>query len=587
MSFRQKILLCFLFIFLLFIVVMFPFASHTVKKIVCKGICDRTSELVLKIQEAPNNEALVQRLRDQKFRIFFRVSIITNERKVLYDSYTKRLLGPRFNHELVVSHPEVEQAFEEGVGSYEDDSKLLGQRFFYFAKAFDFHGQPYVLRTAFPYKFVLDMTHDFEMGFIGLSIAVLLLFSCMTWLIINRLTRPIQQIITAIKPYQEGTIHTLPEIKISSARPFDEFDQLALTLNSLSAKIQSHIDTLTLERNEKEAVLESLAEGVIAVDAQMRVSYINNMALKMVGRQRQELLNQDFAVAQQHKCYEILAACQNENRILTEILHIKDGGNSLYLDLIAAPKKGDSGAVLVMQDKTSHYKLMEMRKDFIANASHELKTPITIIRGFAETLHDHPDLPASTCESITKKIVRNCKRMTVLIKDLLALTDIENLSYSRLIECDLDAMVQNCCQTLLDIYPDTMLTIHKLAEGDLHFTADPSLMEMAIMNLLENAAKYSNPPAHITVTLDKKEHWIELVIADKGIGIPESDLEHIFQRFYTVNKAHSRKLGGSGLGLAIVETVVEKHFGKISVVSKLGEGSSFTILLPEKRSQEP
>ncbi len=162
-------------------------------------------------------------------------------------------------------------------------------------------------------------------------------------------------IITAIKPYQEGTIHTLPEIKISSTRPFNDFDKLAFTLNSLSQKIQSHIDLLTCERNEKEAVLESLAEGVIAVDKHMMVTYINNMALKLLGWQRKDLIDQDFLIAQQHKCYELLIACQHEKRVLTETLHLQQAENNIYLDIIAAPKNDGSGAVLVMQDKTTHY----------------------------------------------------------------------------------------------------------------------------------------------------------------------------------------------------------------------------------------
>lgn len=470
LSFRQKIFFSYLLVFLLLIAVMFPFASHSVKRIVNQSIRDRTSELILKIREAPNNEVLLQRLRDQKSLIFFRVSIITNERKVLYDSYTKRLLGSRFDRELVVNHPEVEQAFKEGVGFFEGDSKLLDQRFFYVAQAFDFHDKPYVLRAAFPYKFVSEMTRDLEFGFIGLSMVVLLLFSFMTWFIINRLTRPIQQIITAIKPYQEGIITTLPEIRIGHDRPFDDFGKLADTLNSLSDKIQKHIDSLTQE--------------------------------------------------------------------------------------------------------------VEMRKDFIANASHELKTPVTIIRGFAETLHDYPEMPRSTYVTITSKIVRNCQRMTVLIKDLLSLTDIENLSHSRKIECDLLDLIQTCSQMLRDLFPDAIITINKASEEDISCIADPNLIEMAIMNLLENAAKYSQGAAQIIITLQKEGDWIKLSMADQGIGIPASDLKHIFQRFYTVNKAHSRTLGGSGLGLSLVETIVQKHFGKISVESTFGQGSTFTILLP-------
>lgn len=579
-SLRQKILISFVAIFVLFMGVMFPFASHSVKRIVTHSICERASELILKIKNAPDDNALVQRLKDQKYLIFFRVSIITNERKLLYDSYTMRLLGPGFNKKLALNHPEVEQAFREGVGFHEGESKLLRQRFVYMAKSFDFHGKTYVLRIAFPHKFVAEMTRDFEISSLGLCAIVLLLFSFMSWMVISRLTRPIQQIITTIKPYQEGRVMMLPEIKLTNVGPNDEAGQLANTLNSLSEKIQGHIDNLTKERNEKEAILESLVEGVVAVDDDLEVTYANQTALKLLGMTRDALIGKHFSVANQPTCLELLSACKLERKVLTETLQIsRENENIFYLDIIAAPKMQNSGAILIMEDKTTHYKLIEMRKEFIANASHELKTPITIIRGFAETLHDNPQLPQETYQGITNKIVHSCTRMATLIKNLLTLSDIEHIPQVRLLECDLYELIQSCTAMLQDLYPDALIAVHKLTEEDVFVQGDPSLLEMALMNLLENAAKYSVPPAHIIVTLSKENGWITLSIADKGIGISSSDLEHIYERFYTVNKAHSRKLGGSGLGLSIVKTVIDKHFGKISVTSHLGEGTTFTIHL--------
>ncbi|HEV8052772.1 MAG TPA: HAMP domain-containing sensor histidine kinase, partial [Parachlamydiaceae bacterium] len=217
---------------------------------------------------------------------------------------------------------------------------------------------------------------------------------------------------------------------------------------------------------------------------------------------------------------------------------------------------------------------------FIANASHELKTPITIIRGFAEILNDNPGLPAATTSEMTQKIVNNCQRMTQLIRDLLTLSDVDNIPLSRLEECDLYDMIEQCSNTVHDVYPDAKIEIIQQSEGEMTVAADPSLMELAIVNLLENAAKYSKPPAEITVTLQREHGKIRLAITDKGLGIPKQDLEHIFERFYTVDKAHSQKLGGSGLGLSIVQNIIHKHFGQISLESELGVGTTFTIILP-------
>ncbi len=582
LSLRRKIFISYFVVFFVFIVLMFPFSTRTVKRIIIKSLDDRTSELITKLQSAPDNEALVEYLKVEKPLIFFRVSVMTNELKVLYDTHTKRVIGPSFSQEYIIHHPEVLQAMEEGTGYSEDYSNLLGQRFAYFAKKFDFHGKNYVVRAAFPYKYISELSYDFKMGFFVLATSVLLLFSCMTWFIMHRLTSPIDQIIKAIKPYQEGRQTNIPKLMTMKPDPNDDMGQLAITLNSLSDKIQSHIDTLTQERNEKSTILESLVEGVVAVDQNMRVTYANHMALKLLSNNKETFVGKPFNVVHLPICEELLVKCQEDRIPLTASLQVKINGVKVFLDLIGVPSKDHSGAILVLQDKSTHYKMMEMRKDFVANASHELKTPITIIRGFAETLHDNPELPTETRQEITDKIVRNCKRLTNVIKDLLILSDIENIPPSRIIECDLTALANDCREMLLEIFPQATVLVEKDDEEDCIVSADPDLIELALFNLMENAAKYSNPPAHITVKLSKLDEQVKLSVADKGIGIPDGDLEHVFQRFYTVNKAHSQKMGGSGLGLSIVETIIEKHKGKISVTSTLGVGTTFTILLPTK-----
>ncbi len=544
-------------------------------------MADRASEITEKLQFMPDNEALVRKLKDQKHLLFIRVSVITDERVVLYDSHTKRLLGPIFSQTFVVEHPEVIEAMEKGLGYSEDYSELLGQKLCYLAKAFDFHGKRYVIRTAFPYKYIVELKHDFEIGFLLLASCVLLLFSFLTWIIINHLSSPIRQIIKAIKPYQEGLTKHVPEIVLKSTSPNDDFGRLATTLNSLSEKIQNHINTLTSERNEKEAILESLVEGVVAVDSNLMVKYANKTALQFLRCSKSDLVNKPFSASQHHRCYELLMSCQEDNKVYTDAIQLKqEGGNKLFLHIVAVPKSQSNGAILVLQDKSSQYKIIEMRKDFIANASHELKTPITIIRRFAETLQDNPDLPYETVIEITQKIVRNCQRMTALIKNLLTLADIENLPLSRLQTCNLSSLLEGCKQTVLTVYPHATIDIQNREHEELFITADPELLEQAFTNLLDNASKYSKEHPVIQVHIEKNEGFAKITIADNGLGISANDLEHIFQRFYTVNKAHSKKMGGSGLGLSIVETIIDKHFGKISVESVLGNGTTFTIILP-------
>lgn len=580
LSFRRKIFLTYLGVFTLFVLFLFPFATKLVHNLVRQALNDRATEVITKIETAKDEEDLVKKLKDQKAVIFFRISLINNEGRVIYDTHAKKLLRTPFSEGYIVSHPEVKEAFAKGSGYHEDYSALFQEKFAYMAKEFDFHGKPYVLRTAFPYKYVNALSNDFIYVFLVVLIFVLLLFSLMTLFILNTLTKPIQEIVSAVKPYQEGSLASLPEIKLSGVNQSDEFGKLASTLNSLSAKVQNQINTLTQERNIKEVLLESLVEGVVAVDPQMIVTFANTAALKFLGVEMENFIGHPFSVAQNSACENLLIDCQHQGIALTDAIHIDSDGKKIYFDLVANPKKDKTGAILVMQDKTAHYRIIEMRKDFIANASHELKTPITIIRGFAETLHDNPDLPRETALEITSKIVRNSQRMSTLVKDLLTLADIENLPESRLTTCDLVALTQKCKVTLLEAFPDAKVVIELVGDKPFTLTADPSLMEMALMNLMHNGAKYSEPPAQIQITLTKKDETLEWKITDKGVGIAKEALEHIFERFYTVNRIQSQKMGGSGLGLSIVDTIISKHHGKISVESQVGVGTTFTIVLP-------
>lgn len=343
---------------------------------------------------------------------------------------------------------------------------------------------------------------------------------------------------------------------------------------------------LMQHEDEKEIVLESLGEGVIAIDAKMCVRYANFVAAKMLGIPRRTLIGKPFPSAVDQPISALLDKCRylfqtslEKKCILTDSIFLSEGMKT-YFELIVSPKPRYNGSILVLQDKSSHQRVLEMGKDFVANASHELRTPITIIRGFAETLQDLPELPREMVTDITDKIVRNCQRMESLVKNLLTLADLENLPESRFQECDLISMAESCRQSVLTVYADASIEI--IGSGEVMMVyADPDILELAILNILDNAAKYSALPAHIRIKIVKEEEGTRIVISDSGIGIPPTDLEHIFERFYTVDKARSRRLGGAGLGLSIVRTIIEKHHGTIAVTSVLGKGTEFSILLPK------
>lgn len=586
LSFRQKIFLIYVLVFLIFIAIMSPLSSVVVRWVVERAMENRAKEIIARIQTSPNNEEIIRRLKELKPLTFFRISVVTNEHKLLYDSHTKRLLGPNYSSNYVVNYPEVMKAFETGKGYNEEYSDLLAQKFAYTALSFNFHGKPYVIRTAFPYRYLREFINDFEVGFLILASGILILFSFMTWVIINRLTKPFQEVITAVSGYRENEKNPMPGLRSLAITLKDEdVGKLASTLVSLSDKLQNQIQTLKQERNEKEVLLESLVEGVIAIDSHNVITYANASALKFLGIKKSDLIGIHFKDLGHAKAYEHLINCQHEGQPIIDTLRHEIGNEIFFLDIVAVPKKDNTGAILVMLDKSDHYRILEMRKDFIANASHELKTPITIIRGFAETIHEHGDLERSLMKDITGKIVRNCDRMATVVRDLLALADIENIPSSRLQSFNLNHLIHHVIQTTRQVFKDAEIEVINHSEADIMLQADVDLIEMALMNLISNAAKYSHPPAKITITLSSDDKLVFIEVADHGIGIPVQDLPRIFERFYRVDKAHSRKVGGSGLGLSIVENIVKKHFGKISVESEVGKGTTFILQLPLLQNQ--
>lgn len=584
MTFRQKILLAYVVIFLLFLSLMSPFSSLVVKHVVQKAMENRALELIDNLKEAPNDQALLLKLKELKPLIFFRMSVITNDRTVLYDSHTKRIIGGSFDQNYIVNHPEVIEALKTGKGYSEDYSELLSQKFAYTAVAFDFHGKKYVLRTAFPYRYVKELNSDFEAGFIVLLSTILVLYSIMSWFIINHLTKPIQAIITTVASYKEGEVNPLNDLRTLAHHSKDDVGVLAKTLVSLSERLEKQIFSLRHERNEKEVVLESLVEGVIAVDRKLSVVFVNSTALKLLGKSRDELLGRTLEGVQEARLHNLMIRCLVDQKPIMEPIQVQQKGKEYFLEVVAAPKMDNQGALIIMEDKSQQYRILEMRKDFIANASHELKTPITIIRGFAETLHDNPDLPLPTIEEITGKIVKNCERMATVVRDLLALADIENIPQYRITDIDLKWLVEKVKSHLQQVHVEADISLEFPEE--IHIKGDYDLIEMAFTNLMENAIKYSNIPAEVHVKAEKQDSVVVVKISDKGIGIPKEDLSRIFERFYRVDKAHSRKVGGSGLGLSIVETIVKKHFGTLVVQSELGVGSTFILTLPIASHQE-
>lgn len=583
-SFRQKVFFAALFTFAAFLILLAPFSEYLIERMVKKTLSKSSKTVIESLMACPNTPCMIDYLRKQERFLFFRVTLIDHNFQVLYDVHPEHQGFETLPKLIPAQHPEIEKAFKEGEVFFIGESEQFKEKLVYIAEPYFSQGRPFVLRISIPFSQVEVLIRQFRFGLYTINTVFMIAFFVAIGWIFYRLSRPIRLISDTIRPYAEGQVDILPKIELKQ-KISNDFDRLAHTLNSLSDKVRQQIRIVVDERNEKESILDSLMEGVVAIDGEGIIRYANHTFAKMTGLSRRELFSRHMATLRVPKkeplarCLTLIKIAQDQSTVVTDSITVDD---KTFLDLIVVPKPFKSGAVVVVQDKSSQRQVVEMGKEFIANASHELRTPITIIKGFAETLQDLTSISPSMLAEITEKIVRNCARMDTLVKNLLTLADLENIPQSRFQPCDLVALADNCLHLLQTLSPDVQIKIEKTQER-LMVDADPDLLELAIMNILENGVKYSTPPAQLTLHLKEKKGDVILTIQDHGIGIPADDVPHIFERFYTVNKARSRRLGGAGLGLSIVKTIIDKHEGTISVTSELGKGTAFTLTLSKSR----
>jgi two-component system, OmpR family, phosphate regulon sensor histidine kinase PhoR len=585
LSFRKKIIISDIILFLIFLAFLILIVGNTVKAVIKRNIVKQTKELISEIENKEDLESIRQALQEKENYVFFRYCLINQDRKRLYDSHKEKVLDYTYKEHHVLKSLEVKNAIETGFGYHEEYSIIFNQPFAYVAIKFQSHGKDYILRTAFPFKQIEDVTRNFEIGFLTFGAFILLLYSLMTWGIIHKLSRPIQQIINAIKHYKEEKDEFLSHIKLDKTIGLnDDFGKLASTINSLSQTIQKRIQELKDQHSENKAILESLVEGILSVNEENKITFVNSKACQMLEKEKDEICFKKLNNIDDHhkifqKCEKLIIKSLSQNEILSCSLLIKDEKKT-YLNIIAIPRAQKKGVILVLQDKTADYKVLQLGKDFIANASHELKTPITIIGGFAEALCDYPQMKMSMKKEVSSKILKTCKRLTNIVQNLLTLAEVDNIAKSHFVDCNVSILIHNAVHMLKLYHENVDVKIDDQIK-ELYILAQPPLLELALLNILENSVKYSENHPQIVVELKSLDNMIHISIQDKGIGIPKADLEHIFDRFYTVDKARSKKMGGTGLGLSIVNNVIEKHEGKIFAKSEMGKGTEFIIALPQ------
>ncbi|MCH9621839.1 MAG: Sensor histidine kinase WalK [Chlamydiia bacterium] len=335
--------------------------------------------------------------------------------------------------------------------------------------------------------------------------------------------------------------------------------------------------------NKSKKILDKMGpyvdEGLILVTPNFELEILSDAAYKFLEIKQKSKKLHIFDLPENALSKKIEEMVTSDS----EIGSINSGETHTLIELINLERS--SVRLLIIKDDSKHEKMLNMGKEFVGNASHELRTPITIIKGFTEMLLEAgEDIEPVTQKSILKKMQASCDRMEHLVKHLLRLTDLENCDLEALASVDIHRLIEDISYQVVSIYPDFRIE-HLRTEDEAKAYIDSDLIELVLTNLFKNSVKYSRDEKVIEVKVDTTGEYVYIQISDKGIGIPDKDLDKIFDRFYTVDKAHCRKLGGAGLGLSIVKLIIEKHGGKIFATSEFGQGTTMHLYLP--KAKEP
>lgn len=507
-----------------------------------------------------------------------RVTVINDAGKVLFD--TQADSEKMDNHSTRL---ELIQARVNGSGYSERFSNTLGKNLLYYAiKISPPQNGPRFLRVAIAQSAILDKLGMLEKPFwIAALVGILVSLLVGIWLT-GRVSNPINEMLQVCEDLHKGIYST----KIKTL-PNDEIGKLGETLNRLAAVITEQISKISYERKQLKTILSAMVEGIVSCDLDGRIIFCNEAAYSLLNSResdiRGRLLFEEFGFSELSSAFD--QARSTSEPVQMEVFPPQSiSGQTTEKQLEISGKafrsEESKGVILVIHDVTKLRKLEQVRRDFIANVSHELKTPLTNIRGYAETLLEN-DAPLELTNRFMKKIHDNSIRLETLVQDILQLSHIEaEQSSGELNPISWIPIVEQVIHDQEGAIQNKKISISKnLPHSTPLVWGDYDMMTVVFNNLLSNAIRYTPEGGRIIISVHTLNDKVVLNIEDTGIGIKKEYLNRIFERFYRVDKARSRQLGGTGLGLSIVKHLVSNLEGNIEVKSTIGIGTAFSIFL--------
>ncbi len=512
-----------------------------------------------------------------------RVTLIADDGTVLADS--AELPEHMDNH---LSRPEIAEAltaFEEGHEYHlvVRHSSTSGHRMIYYAMPLELNGKKFVLRAAASIQEV-----DLLLGRVRREVLLGALLSALLatgfcWFLYRTITRPIKDLCKASKHIAAGWIDVKLPVPTHGV-----IRELGDSMSRMAEELKTRIGEISQEKSERDAIFAALSEGVIVLNTSETIIDTNRAARRMLqikgdprGRQLCDLLrNEALADFLRHLNEKV------ENAEAEFTFSFPDVDRQMQVHgcrLQWSEGSARRGLLLVFYDMTRLRKLENFRRDFVANVSHEIKTPLTVIRGAVETLLDGAIDSPDDAKRFMTIIGQHSERLNNLVQDILSLSQLESRAlgegYSPS-NCGLSLPLQAAVKFEEPRAVKAGIHIRTEIQEDPEVRIDVQLVEQAIINLIDNAIQHSGEKSEVQIRLYREEDDAVLAVIDHGCGIPTGHIERIFERFYRVDKARSRKEGGTGLGLAIVKHTMQLHHGSASVISIPGKGSTFLLRMP-------
>ena len=506
-----------------------------------------------------------------------RVTIIDTVGVVLADSDV-----PLAQSQMIENHltrPEVQQALQNQYGYYNRVSATVGMDLYYVARSLQRDGKTIgVLRLSFGNQLYQQTLQTIRTYLIFGSLLVLLISTVAVVLLSARLRKNILYLIQKAQIISEGKM--MPAELSAPIKEAVELQELNNVIDETARKLSQNLKKLSRERRDLQTVLSSINEGIIAISPNKRIIFYNKRALQLLHINLTNPANEAYYTVIRHQhLVSLIDKFLQTTVVITDEITTYEG--NIY-EVVLTPFEmafGDKiGAVLVIHDITQYKKLEQVRRDFVANVSHEFKTPLAAIRGYAETLLDWALDDAKMNRKYVTKIVKQSHHLENLVQDLLELARIERLGSLDLAPFDPLPILREVVNEFQEKARGKQQTLQWQPKTEaMQILGDPQMFRSIFVNLLDNAVKYTPEGGKIMLEIEKNSTTAVFMVRDNGIGIPQKEQSRIFERFYRVDKARSQTVEGTGLGLSIVKHMTELQQAEIWLHSRVNEGSCFYL----------